>query len=254
MPVAGCESPWQQADSALVYDSSGLGPADVASVGSLFAWAAAHPGRFTYPAPPDFTGSMAVRTFLYDTAGGASGLTTSAQVRSATAALWPRLQQLEPALWRSGQTYPAAQSDVEKLYASGEISAYLTYGPGAVADQVARGVYPASTREAVLDVGNIANTSFVAIPADAAHAAAAMVVANQLLDPATQLELFTRAGIYPVIDLATVPAATRSASAAVDLGPAVLPLGRLTAHTLPELPAADVATIEQGWTRNVLQR
>ena len=26
------------------------------------------PGRFSYPAPPDFTGSMVVRTFLYGTA------------------------------------------------------------------------------------------------------------------------------------------------------------------------------------------
>jgi putative spermidine/putrescine transport system substrate-binding protein len=51
VPVEGCESVWQQADSALVYDSAALDPRDVESVSSLFAWAERNPGRFTYPAP-----------------------------------------------------------------------------------------------------------------------------------------------------------------------------------------------------------
>ena len=74
LPTQGCESVWQQANSAVVYDSSKLQPADVASVTALFDWAKRNPGQFTYPAPPDFTGSMAVRTFLYDTVGGAQAL------------------------------------------------------------------------------------------------------------------------------------------------------------------------------------
>lgn len=72
VPTQGCEAAWQQASSALVYDSAELAEPDVASVDSLLAWAERNPGRFTYPAPPDFTGSMAVRTVLYDTAGAAA--------------------------------------------------------------------------------------------------------------------------------------------------------------------------------------
>ena len=44
-PVDGCEAAWQQANSALVYDSAVLDEDDVASVDSLFAWAEAEPGR-----------------------------------------------------------------------------------------------------------------------------------------------------------------------------------------------------------------
>lgn len=257
VPVDGCEAAWQRADSALVYDSDALGPGDVASVDALFAWARAHPGRFTYPAPPDFTGSMAVRTVLYDTIGGPSALPRAydpAALAAVAPRLWARLQGIEPALWRGGSTYPQSQTEVEKLYADGVISAYFTYGPGAVADKVAAGTFPRSTREAVPSVGNIANTSFVAIPANAAAAAGARVLANVLQDPATQLELYRAEGIYPAIDPARTDAATRAAFAAVPVSPSVLGLDRLTAHAQPELASGYLTAVEDGWRTHVLQR
>ena len=256
VPVEGCEAVWQQANSALVYDSSALGAADVASVTSLLAWAKAHPGRFTYPALPDFTGSMAVRTILYDTIGGPSSLAGAfdqAAYAPAAARLWARLNAIEPTLWRSGRTYPQAQSAVEKLYADGEISAFFTYGPGSVGPNVEKGLFPATTREAVLAGGNIANESFVAIPANTAHRAGALVLANLLQDPQTQLALYRAEGIYPGIDLAKTDAATRRQFAEVPLSPSVLPLADLTEHAVPELASGYVAHIEKDWTTNVLQ-
>lgn len=257
VPVKDCESVWQQADSALVYDSARLSPADVTSVPSLLAWSARQPGRFTYPAPPDFTGSMAVRTILYDTVGGPQALAGSFDEQKyapAAARLWPRLNQVEKTLWRNGSTYPQSQDQVEKLYASGEISAYFTYGPGAVGDLVRKGVFPATTREAVLAGGNIANTSFIAIPANAAHHAAALVLADVLQQPATQLELYRAEGIYPGIDLTRVPNDVRAQFAAVPVSPSVLPLETLTRDARPELASGYVTRLEKDWTANVLQR
>lgn len=253
VPVDGCEAAWQQANSALVYDSAALSAADVASLTALTGWARANPGRFTYPAPPDFTGSMAVRTFLYDTAGDPAALTGPLDPALADE-LWTRLDELEPALWRGGETYPTSQDAVEQLYASGEISAYFTYGPGTVSSKVADGVFPAGTRTTVPDVGNIANTSYLAIPADAADRAAALVLANLLQDPRTQLRFYADGGIYPVIDLDRVPADLRAQFAAVDLGPSVLPLTELTTRAVPELGAEQAAAVDDGWTAQVLQR
>jgi hypothetical protein len=49
-PTEGCEVPWQQATSSLVYDSTALTEEDTASVESLFAWAEANPaGSPTQP-------------------------------------------------------------------------------------------------------------------------------------------------------------------------------------------------------------
>ena len=257
VPVSGCEAAWQQADSALVYDGAKLTPADAASVSSLFAWAKAHPGHFTYPALPDFTGSMAVRTVLYDTIGGPSALAgpfDEAKYAPAATKLWQRLDDLRPALWRGGSTYPQSQDAVEKLYADGEISAYFTYGPGAVGDKVKKGLFPAGTREAVPASGNIANVSFLAIPANAAHKAAALVLADVLQDPKTQLALYKAEGIHPGIDLAKTDAKTQQDFAAIPLSPSVLPLADLTRDAQPELAPGYVTRIERDWKTNVLQK
>ena len=257
VPVEGCEAAWQQASSALVYDSARLGPADVASLDALEAWARANPGLFTYPAPPDFTGSMVVRTFLYDTAGGPAALAgpfDEAVFGPVAQRLWPRLNALEPALWRGGATYPTSQEAVERLYATGEIAAYFTYGPGTVARRVADGAFPATTREAVPAVGNIGNVSFVAIPADSPDRAAALVLANLLQDPETQLRFFADGGIHPAIDLDRLDPAMRVRFADVRIGPSVLPLAELLANRVPELDSGYVSAVDDGWTARVLQR
>lgn len=270
VPTRGCEAAWQQASSALVYDSAQLSPADVTSVDSLLSWVGRNPGRFTYPAPPDFTGSMAVRTLLYDTVGagkvlerlGAAGAVDGeaptdvdeAAYDELTAPLWERLQQAEPSLWRGGETYPQDQEQVEKLYADGEISAFLTYGPGAVGSLVEDGVFPATTREAVLSVGNLANVSFVAIPANAGDPAGALVLADVLQDPEVQLAMYARAGIYPVIDLDRVDEETRAAFEDVAASPSVLTPQELAADALPELPAPYISRIEEDWESQVLRR
>ena len=256
VPVDGCESAWQSANSALVYDSAKLRASDVASVSALFAWAKAHPGHFTYPALPDFTGSMAVRTILYDAIGGPAKLSGSfdtGKYASASKQLWARLNAIAPSLYRGGKTYPQTEDALEQLYADGQISAFFTYGPGAVGDAVKKGTFPATTREAVPSVGNIANVSNIAIPAHAAHRAAALVLANVLQDPATQLALYKVEGIYPAIDLARLTATQRAGFLDEPISPSVLPLTALTRDAQPELASAYVTRIEKDWKTHVLE-
>ena len=102
--------------------------------------------------------------------------------------------------------------------------------------------------------GNIGNRSFVAIPANAAHQAGAMVLANVLQEPQTQLELLTSTGIYPGIDLAKTSPEVQAQFAAVPVHPSVLPLAVLTENAQPELAAEYLGRIEQDWTTKVLQQ
>ncbi len=60
VPVDGQESPWSRAAFVFAADSARV-PDPPGTLDELLAWARAHPGRFTYPAPPDFTGSAFVR-------------------------------------------------------------------------------------------------------------------------------------------------------------------------------------------------
>ncbi|GAA0207224.1 ABC transporter substrate-binding protein [Cytobacillus oceanisediminis] len=257
VPVNGCEAVWQQASSALVYDFADLEAADVASADSLLDWVRDNPGRFAYPAPPDFTGSMAVRQLLYADIADPSrwaGAVEEEPYRAVADPFWERLNALEPSLWRGGETYPTSQDDVERLYADGEISAYFTYGPGAVGQRVEDGVFPESTRQAVLAEGNIGNHSFIAIPENAGSRAAAFVLANTLQEPEVQLALFESAGIYPGIDVSRTDDAVQQAFDDVPRSPSVLSLDDLTADVQPELSSAYLARIEDDWTTLVLQQ
>lgn len=137
---------------------------------------------------------------------------------------------------------------------AGEIAAYLTYGPGTVATRVADGTFPDSTRSAVLDIGNIGNVSNLAIPANSPDKAAALVLADLLQDPATQLRLYADAGIAPVIELDRLDAAGQEVFAAVPVAPSVLAPEVLAANARPELGAELVQEIEDGWVERVLQQ
>ncbi|MDZ4268786.1 MAG: ABC transporter substrate-binding protein, partial [Mycobacterium sp.] len=68
-PVDGCESPWHKAQFTLVYNAETV-PDPPADFLGVLDWAQANPGRFTYPAPPDFTGSVFIREALIAVSGG----------------------------------------------------------------------------------------------------------------------------------------------------------------------------------------
>ena len=109
MPVDGCEVPWSRAQFAFAYDSA-VTENPPKSIPELIAWIKANPGQFTYPAPPDFTGSVFVRHVFYHAAGGVDNLLgdfDQAKYDAAAAKTWEILNDLEPSLWREGQTYPA---------------------------------------------------------------------------------------------------------------------------------------------------
>src|SRR5262245_43998272 len=60
--VDGLEVPWSMAQFVFLYDAARLAEPP-RTPQALLAWAKTHPGRFTYPQPPDFLGS----TFLKQT-------------------------------------------------------------------------------------------------------------------------------------------------------------------------------------------
>ena len=62
----------------------------------------------------------------------------------------------------------------------------MSYDASFVLGGVRRGQFPRSARPFLLEGGALTNVSFVAIPADAEHAAGAQVVANLLLSPELQ--------------------------------------------------------------------
>lgn len=257
-PVEGYESPYGKAQFVMIYDSARV-PEPPRTIPALIEWIKANPGQFTYPAPPDFTGSAFVRHVCYEAAGGYDKLLgefNQAVFDTIAPACWQMLNDIEPFLWREGQTYPESHTRQQDLFANGEVAFDMAYNPAEAASLVANGRYPATTRTFVFDSGTIANTHYVAIPYNAAHKAAAMVVANFLLSPEAQLSKAQPAnwGDLPVLDPALLSPEQQALFAAIPRDPATLSTEALAAHRLPELQAPWLTAFEEGWQANVLQK
>ena len=255
VPTDGYESPWSRAQFVFIYDSARV-PEPPRSMAALTTWMAANPGRFTYPAPPNFTGSAFLRHVLYEVAGGPAALTGELDM-TRYEALEPRvfamLKGWRPHLWREGRTYPESSSRLHQLFGSGEVWMSMSYGPETAAAKVRDGLFPESTRTFVLDAGTVTNTNYVAIPFNAPHKAAAMAVAELLLSPDAQLakQRPERWGAMTVLDMQLLSPEQRAAFAAVKRPPALLDPETLAAHALAELHPSWVEQLEKDWLARI---
>ncbi|MBV6656139.1 MAG: ABC transporter substrate-binding protein [Devosiaceae bacterium] len=226
VPVEGLQAPWGTVQFSFYHDAE-LTEAVPANPEGLLEWAEANPGRFTYPQPPNFLGSTFLKLLLAYTVEDRAALAEPLDDADADAALEPLfsyLDALHPHLWRSARTFPNNQAAMRQLFADGEVEIAFANNPAEASGAVARGEFPESTRSFVFEDGMIANSHFVAIPANANAPEAALVVANFLMSPLAQLRKQDPAvwGDFTVLDVAALDADTQMAFDALDLGDATL--------------------------------
>ena len=189
-PVDGMAVPWRMAQIVFVYDSTRIREGDLPrSAAALLDWARRNPGRLTHPNVSNFLGSTFLKQALIDLSPDPEVFqrpATDTSFEAATAPLWAWYEQLRPQLWRQGRQFPENGPAQRQLLNDGEIDITLSFNPAEAAVSVQAGLLPATVRSFTFTKGTIGNTSFVAIPFNAAHKEGAMVVANFLLEPATQ--------------------------------------------------------------------
>ena len=188
VPVEGYESPWAMAQVVFVHDTADM-PDRLGDMNAVLEWAAANPGRFTYPQPPDFLGTTFLKQVLADILPDPSVLSEPVSddtYDEVTAPLWTYLDELTPNLWRQGRAYPTTGTAQFQLIADGAIDLAISFSPGAASTAIANNELPPTVRTFVLDKGTIGNASFVAIPYNSGSKEGAMVVANFLMSPEAQ--------------------------------------------------------------------
>lgn len=255
-PVEGLEAPWGKAQFVFVHDEAQY-ETPPKSMDELADWVKEHPGQFTYPAPPDFTGSAFVRHVLYETTGGHEQYQQPAaeieDLEQRLEPMWQYLNSIEPYLWREGETYPESLAKQDQLFASGEIGMTMSYDPALAASEVLKGRFPESTRTYLLDGGTLANTHFLSIPFNASDKAGALVAINELMSPAAQTAKLSPEnwGDLTALDLEKLSPEEQQAMNEVDLGEATLSIEELEQNRLPELSSDYIDIIEKGWTEHV---
>ncbi len=255
-PVEGYESPFGKAQFVFEYDSAVIA-SPPKSVAALQDWIKAHPGRFTYPQPPDFTGSAFIRQVFYTLTGGheqyLQGFDRELFQRQSPK-LWDFLNAIEPWLWQEGQTYPKDSATLDTLFSRGEVAFGMSYHPPHAQNKILEGSYPESVRTFVLEDGSISNIHYTAIPFNAPNKAGAMVLADFLISVEAQLSKYRPQawGDFPALDMTRLSPEDRKRFAEVDLGPATLSAAELDPAAVPEIPSAYLEALEQGWEEHVL--
>lgn len=93
-PVEGFEAPYGKAQLVLMNDSA-LNPETQRIQPRLMEYAKKYPGKVTYPALPDFTGSAFVRNVIYDISGHEIFADMEADKETVETAIAPAMEYLK---------------------------------------------------------------------------------------------------------------------------------------------------------------
>ena len=188
LPTDGLEAPWGMAQIVFFADTAHVKNLP-RSLTDLKTWAEKNPGRFTYPAPPDFTGTTFLKQALMDLVADRAPLykpVIDVDFERLSAPLWAFLDSLHPTLWRSGKIFPANYPALRQLMNDGSVDVAFSFNPAEVTSAISRRLLPSTVRPFVFSGGTIGNSHFVAIPQTASAKEGALVVANFLLSPIAQ--------------------------------------------------------------------
>ena len=255
-PIDGYEAPWGTGQFVFEYDSASVDPP--ASFAELPEWVREHPGRFTYPQPPDFTGSAFVRQAFVALTGGheqyMDGFDEALYEENAPV-VFDYLRDIEPYLWEDGQTYPSDLSSLDTLFQDGEVFMSMSYDEARAQSYIEQGRYPDSIRTAVMEEGSFADAHHLAIAFNSPNIPGALTVINAAQSPEMQLSKMRPEnwGDFPVLDMSRLDPDMQAKFDAVDMGEATLSPQELDEAAIPEIPAEYLSRLDTDWERVILR-
>ena len=253
-PIEGYEAPYGKAQMVLVGDTA-VTSEFPKSAEELLEFVKKYPGKVTYPALPDFTGSVFVRSIIYEICGYEQFLNMEADKETVKEAVEPAmeyLRQLNPYLWNEGKTFPDSSTTLDNMFADGEVILNVTYDAFATAVKIEEGTYTETTQTFQFDKGTIGNTNFMAIAANSQNKAGAMVAINEMMSPEIQADRYNTLKVLPVVDYDKLSDEQKEEFDKVDLRKGTIPQDELLAKRLPEMPAELVPIIEEIWEEEVV--
>jgi putative thiamine transport system substrate-binding protein len=227
LPTDRYELAWGSARLTLFYDSSAI-PDPPRDPAALLAWIRAHPGRFTYPRPPNFLGTSFLKQLLLVLTPDPGRLSrpVGGDFERVTRPVWAWLDAAHPGMWRRGRLFPPSGPAQCELLAVGEVDWCLAFNPLEAARAISHHELPGTVRATTFSAGALANSHFLAIPFNATSPAGALLVANFLVSAQAQARKADIAiwGDPTVLDLRALSAEDRSRFAPGERSSSVGPL------------------------------
>lgn len=264
------EVPWS-GDQFLCFIDTARLPSESApkDFAELETFLKANPGRFTYIRPPHFNGNTFVQSVLYALNADAAGATPFQQnadelgseefARLAKPA-YDYLKRLEPFLLGGGGSegvrgspiYPEDDAALETLFSNGEIDMGCKFGLYNTATSIESGKFPETTENIIFPKeGMIKNKNFIGIPVNAPNPAAALVLANYLASPESQISKLATIG-YPLgVDADLLSSENQKTAANVAPSLAGVTLEELSKATVPDTNSTLVNVIETVWVEYI---
>lgn len=210
VPVDGLEVPWGMGQFNLIAREKTF-PQKEITPQQLLQYAQDHPGRLSYPKPPDFIGTTFLKSLLQALTDNDERLYQPATDKAAAELLpelWNYLDQLHPLLWEKGKTFPQSSAQQLQWLADGQLHVAFSFNPQEMAAKIKAGRLPAPVSQHYFSQGAITNSHYLAVPRNASHKAAAKVAINFLIsEPAQQRKADTdHWGDPAVIELPGEPA------------------------------------------------
>jgi putative spermidine/putrescine transport system substrate-binding protein len=253
-PIEGYEAPYGKAQMVMIADTA-VTPDLPTNTDEFMEFVKNNKGKVTYPALPDFTGSVFVRNVIYDICGYEQFLDMEADKETVKEAIEPALEylrQLNPYLWNEGKTFPESSTTVDNMFADGELVMNMTYDAFSTSIKIGDGIYPKTAQSFQFDKGTIGNTNFMAIAANSKNKAGAMVAINEMISPEIQADRYETMKILPVVDYEKLSDEQKEAFDAVELGEGNIAQDELLSKRLPEMPSKLVPVIEEIWLEEVV--
>ncbi|WP_372803088.1 ABC transporter substrate-binding protein [Paracoccus seriniphilus] len=259
--TGGAEIPWSGEQYVCAYNADRVAAEDVPSTfEALRSYLEENPGKFTYIKPPHYIGNTFVQEAIYahnpDGTGAEPFQQSSDQIPAAELArlITPGmeyLRDLEPLLLDAAggsPRYPEDNAALDGLFLNGEVDFSCTFGLYAVATGLATGSYPEAAQQFIFPEGHmIKNKNYLAIPVNAPHPAASLVLANWMTSVEAQASKLQQTGMPSGIDSWKLDEAGAKAIAEASPGLVGVEQDALDANAAPDTNATLVDVIEATW-------
>lgn len=251
--INGLEIPWGEAQFNFIYDTA-KGETPFTGWESLKQYVVKNPGRFTYPNTANFTGSAFVRNMAIDILGYDNiQQMSNEEFAKELNIVWNYLNDIEPYLWRNGETYPESEGKVDLLYEENEVDVTMGYTINKVNSKIEAGAYPTTSKSFLLDKGTLFNNHYLAIPGNSTNKKEAIAVINQLVSPDLQLEkqIPKNWGDFTILDMNKLTPEKSEKFSHLNQSGKIPSLTELQEKRVMELSPSKLKIIEEGWIEQV---